>query len=134
MMRFAVRNTTRVELIYDADCPNVAAARSVLIKAFTKTGVSACWREWERSASDAPQYAKDYASPTILIDGRDVGGADPQALKGALEATTDFPAITGSITFTPEAHVPQKGVTIIQIKDQVLSLAANAAPTYVPAP
>ena len=68
MMRFAVRNTTRVELIYDADCPNVAAARSVLIKAFTKTGVSACWREWERSASDAPQYAKDYASPTILSE------------------------------------------------------------------
>ena len=30
---------------------------------------------------------------------------------------TDFPGITGSITFTPEAHVPQKGVTIIEVKD-----------------
>ena len=38
----------RVELIYDADCPNVPATRSLLIQAFTKTGVSARWREWER--------------------------------------------------------------------------------------
>ena len=70
----------RVELIYDADCPNVAAARSVLIKAFTMTGTSARWREWERSAPDAPEYAKGYGSPTILIDGQDVGGVNPQAV------------------------------------------------------
>jgi hypothetical protein len=30
-----------MELIYDTDCPNVAQTRSVLIKAFARTGVSA---------------------------------------------------------------------------------------------
>lgn len=73
----------RVELIYDADCPNVAQARSLLIKAFTQTGVSARWREWERSASDCPEYARRYASPTILVNERDVGGGAP----GAVNAT-----------------------------------------------
>ena len=67
----------RVELIYDADCPNVAAARSLLIKAFTQTGVSARWREWERGAPDSPEYARRYGSPTILVNERDVGGDAP---------------------------------------------------------
>lgn len=65
-------NANRVELIYDGDCPNVAAARSLLIKAFTRTGVSARWREWERSAPDCPEYARRYGSPTILVDGKDI--------------------------------------------------------------
>ena len=75
--------TNRVELIYDADCPNVAEARSLLIKAFTQTGVSARWREWERSAKDSPDYASQYGSPTILVDGNDVAGAVPIAGAGA---------------------------------------------------
>jgi hypothetical protein len=67
----------KVELIFDADCPNVAAARSLLIKAFTQTGVSARWREWERSAPDSPEYARRFGSPTILVNERDVGGGAP---------------------------------------------------------
>ena len=68
-----------VELIYDADCPNVASARSVLIKAFSRTGVSARWREWERGAPEAPSYAYAFGSPTILVDGTDVAGAVPSS-------------------------------------------------------
>lgn len=67
-----------VELIYDADCPNVAATRSVLIKAFAKTGASARWREWERSAPDTPNYARNFGSPTVLVDGQDVVTDHPQ--------------------------------------------------------
>ena len=63
-----------VELIYDADCPNVAAARSALTNAFTRTGVTARWREWERSAPDAPAYVRACGSATILVDGKDVIG------------------------------------------------------------
>ena len=83
------RHTMRVELIYDADCPNVAAARSLLIKAFTRTGVSARWREWERSALDSPDYASRYGSPTLLVDGKDVAGAAPIAGVGACRVYTD---------------------------------------------
>jgi branched-chain amino acid transport system substrate-binding protein len=62
------------------------------------------------------------------------GSMDAQALKGAIETTTDFPGITGSITFTPEAHVPQKGVTVIEVVDQAFTLAAEVVPESVPAP
>ena len=89
---------TRVELIYDADCPNVAAARSLLIKAFTQTGVSARWREWERSAPDSPEYARRYGSPTILINERDVGGDAPGAGNAACRV---YSGDDGTLSRTP---------------------------------
>ena len=68
-----------VELIYDADCPNVAAARSQLLEAFAMTGFSARWKEWERSAPDSPEYVRSFGSPTILVDGKDIAGVSPSA-------------------------------------------------------
>jgi branched-chain amino acid transport system substrate-binding protein len=62
------------------------------------------------------------------------GSMDGQALKGAIETTADFPGITGSITFSPDSHVPQKGVTVIEVVDQAFTLAAEVVPTSVPAP
>lgn len=87
-----------VELIYDADCPNVARARSLLIRAFTWTGVSARWREWERGSPDSPEYARRYGSPTILIDGQDVAGAAPVAGVGACRVYADG---EGKLSRTP---------------------------------
>jgi len=88
----------RAELIYDADCPNVAAARSLLIKAFTQTGVSARWREWKRNAPDCPEYARSYGSPTIMVDGQDVAGAAPVAGTGACRVYADG---EGKLSRTP---------------------------------
>ncbi len=62
------------------------------------------------------------------------GSMDGQALKEAIETTTDFPGITGSVTFTADAHVPQKGVTVIEVADGVFTLAAEVVPSSVPAP
>ena len=85
----------RVELIYDADCPNVAQARSLLIKAFTQTGVSARWREWERGAPDTPEYARRYRSPTILVNEVDVCGDAPGAGNAACRIYGDSDGILG---------------------------------------
>lgn len=87
-----------VELIYDADCPNVAQARSLLIKAFTRTGVSARWREWERGAPGSPDYADQYGSPTILVEGKDVAGTAPVAGIGACRVYADG---DGKLSRTP---------------------------------
>lgn len=62
------------------------------------------------------------------------GSMDPDALEAAIETTSGFPGITGAINFTPEAHVPQKGVTIIEVSDGVFTLASEVVPTEVPAP
>lgn len=68
-----------VELIYDADCPNAQEARQQLRRAFEKAGQSAKWQEWDRGDPSSPDHARQYGSPTILVDGKDVAGASPSA-------------------------------------------------------
>jgi branched-chain amino acid transport system substrate-binding protein len=62
------------------------------------------------------------------------GGTDSAAVKTALESTKDFAGITGKITFAPGSHVPQKGVTVIDIEGGKLTLAGEFVPEKVPAP
>src|SRR5437867_10725726 len=40
----------KVELIYDADCPNVAETRANLLQAFAAAHLEAEWTEWDRSS------------------------------------------------------------------------------------
>jgi branched-chain amino acid transport system substrate-binding protein len=59
---------------------------------------------------------------------------DPKAIRDALAATKDFPGITGQLTYPPGVRVPQKGVSMILVTDQKLSLAAEVVPVKIPAP
>jgi len=68
---------TRVELIYDRHCPNVAEARAQLLRAFAQLGTSARWTEWDREDPSSPDYVRTYGSPTILVNGRDVADQPP---------------------------------------------------------
>ena len=61
----------KVELIYEKTCPNINAAREQLIKALNKANMPLHWVEWEVSNDDTPDYARQYGSPTILINGVD---------------------------------------------------------------
>lgn len=100
------------------------------IKAF----IEAYTAEYGRAPENA-FAALGYDSIGLLADAiTRAGGMDGAALKAALETTTNYPGITGSITFTPESHVPQKGVTVIAVKDGAFTLGAETVPTYVPAP
>lgn len=67
----------RVELIYDSECPNVGAARQALIEAFAHAGLSPSWVEWDRGAADSPPHIREFGSPTILVEGRDISGDAP---------------------------------------------------------
>jgi mercuric ion transport protein len=67
----------QVELIYDADCLNVDAARQQLRQALDSTGHRPEWVEWNRSDPESPAYARGYGSPTVLVDGKDVVGVPP---------------------------------------------------------
>lgn len=66
-----------VELVYDPDCPNVQRAREQLRWALAKAGLPVQWQEWNRAAPEAPGYARQYGSPTFLVNGRDVAGVSP---------------------------------------------------------
>ncbi len=69
--------TKQVEFIYDADCPNIEVARKQLMAAFTDAGITPKWVEWERNDPKNPDYVRQYGSPTILVDGKDVAGVTP---------------------------------------------------------
>lgn len=73
-MKFHAK-TVSIELIYEKFCPNVEQAREVLRRACTACGVMPVWQEWESSDNSAPGYVRQYGSPSILVNGRDVAAA-----------------------------------------------------------
>lgn len=64
----------KIEMIYFKGCPNVGKARENLKKALDDSGAPAEWAEWEQSDNNAPDYAQQYGSPTILVNGKDIMG------------------------------------------------------------
>jgi branched-chain amino acid transport system substrate-binding protein len=79
--------------------------------------------------------ALGYDSVYLLVDAiKRANSTSAQDIKKALEATKDFPAITGAITLSADSHVPQKGVTIIAIKGGKFTLGAEVVPEKVPNP
>ena len=68
-----------IDFIYEDDCPNVAAARANLQQALEFAGLPPRWSEHRIGTAGVPERARGFGSPTILVDGRDVGGAEPGA-------------------------------------------------------
>src|SRR5204863_1373651 len=73
--------------------------------------------------------ALGYDTVYLLVDAiKRAGSTDSAAVKTAIEATKDFPGITGKITFSADSHVPQKGVTVIAVKGGKFTLGAEVVP------
>jgi len=62
----------KVELVYENACPNVALARSRLLEAFRLVGLSPHWLEWDVNRTETPETLRQFGSPSILVDGKDV--------------------------------------------------------------
>jgi branched-chain amino acid transport system substrate-binding protein len=60
--------------------------------------------------------------------------AKQKDIAGALELTEDFPRVTGSISFAPAVHIPDKEVTIVHIVGDKRTLATVIQPQEVPPP
>ncbi|MBI5162774.1 MAG: hypothetical protein HY985_02605 [Magnetospirillum sp.] len=110
-----------VELIYDADCPNITTARTNLLRAFAEAGVPAKWDEWERHSPDSPHHVRNFASPTILVDGRDVADPGESSCDGS-GACRVYSGDHGELTGAPS-------VTVIV---QALSQAEGSPPPSPP--
>lgn len=76
----------KLELIYFEGCPNAEPARTNLRLAIAELGLAADWREWEQSGSQVPDYVRQYGSPTVLVNGRDVTGVEPGVCGAACRA------------------------------------------------
>jgi len=90
--------SVRIELIYAPDCPNLGLARDRLMSALRSAGLGAEWQEWDQADGGSPDHIRDYASPTILIDGEDVStdGVEVDAQSCRLYRAED-----GRLTGTP---------------------------------
>jgi len=60
--------------------------------------------------------------------------AKQKDIAGALELTEHFPGVSGSISFAPGVHIPEKEVTIVHIVGNQRTLAAVIQPQEVPPP
>ena len=62
------------------------------------------------------------------------GSDDSAAIRKALGETKNFPGITGQINLDAATRIPQKGVTVIAVKDAKYTLGGEMVPQQVPAP
>ena len=63
-----------VQLLFFGGCPNAEATRAVLRQALSECGRPSEFEELDVGAPQTPPELRDWGSPTILVDGRDVGG------------------------------------------------------------
>jgi len=63
-----------------------------------------------------------------------VGSAEPSKIEEGLAFIKDFPGVTGSITFAEGSKVPQKGVSVLVVKNGVFETLQSMVPSYIPAP
>ena len=67
----------KVQLLYFAGCPHVDEARDVLRSALAACGAGDLTvEEVDVQACTTPQQLRSWGSPTILVDGTDLAGAD----------------------------------------------------------
>jgi hypothetical protein len=64
-----------VQLLYFQGCPNLAEARRSLTTALEAAGLPPDFEEVDVQAAQTPDPFRGWGSPTILVDGRDVAGA-----------------------------------------------------------
>lgn len=67
----------KIQLLYFDGCPNLEPARVALAEALAAEHVDAEVEEIDITAADAPEWARGWGSPTILIDGAELTGASP---------------------------------------------------------
>jgi hypothetical protein len=62
-----------VEMVFDPACPNLGRARTAIRTALAAVGAPVVWREWPRGDPATPPRLRALGSPSVLVNGRDVG-------------------------------------------------------------
>jgi mercuric ion transport protein len=66
----------KIQLLHFEGCPNVDAARTAIRNALAAEKLEISVEEIDVERADAPEWARGWGSPTILIDGKDVTGQE----------------------------------------------------------
>ncbi len=67
----------KVQLLSFPGCPNAEQAREALRRSLAAASLPPTFEEVDVTAPGAPEHLRQWGSPTILVDGRDVAGGSP---------------------------------------------------------
>ncbi len=97
-----------------------------------KKFIEAYQKEYGRKPENA-FAALGYDAMMLLAEAiKRAGSTDPTAIKNALEQIKGFPAVTGTISYSPQNHVPQKAVSVLQVKNGKFVTLEQLTPEYMP--
>lgn len=94
-------SSPEVAIVFASHCPNLGLTRRRVRAALVSLDLPLRWKEWNTESPDTPSFARNYASPTVLVDGRDVGGED--GAPGA-DSCRIYPADQGSAERAPSVE------------------------------
>ena len=98
-------NGLLVELVYDRDCPNVDRARAMIRAALDEVGADPQWLEWDRASSETPPDRRHYGSPTVLVNGHDVGCDENDSAQADANACRVYLDSAGCLCGAPSARL-----------------------------
>ena len=93
-----------IELVYDRGCPNVERARATIRAALREVGAELVWAEWDRASSKTPANRRRFGSPTVLVNGLDVGCDVGDSAHVDANACRVYLDGTGRLRGAPSAH------------------------------
>lgn len=68
----------KVQLLTFPGCPSAEGAREALRRSLSAAGLPLRFEDIDLTAASTPARLRAWGSPTILVDGRDLAGADPE--------------------------------------------------------
>jgi mercuric ion transport protein len=122
----------KIQLLTFPGCPNAGLARQRLQAAISEMGLDASICEVDVSAPRTPKRLRGWGSPTILIDGRDVGAGGPCAVGGSCRIYRELSAISGA----PSVDVIRAGLEAARSRGEhrgVLAALPAAVASLLPA-
>lgn len=95
-------------------------------KEVVNTFVSDYEAKWDKKPSTFAGHA--YDGFWIAVNAIEEAGTDPQALRDAIEATADWPGVSGIFTMTPEDHsgLTKDALVLVEIQDGGWTIAEGA--------
>ncbi len=126
----------KVQLLYFDGCPNVERARAALRDAMAAEHIDLAVEEVDVESPDAPDVARGWGSPTILIDGADVSGADRSTGSTCRLYTDGAPSvelIRGRFASVRRDAVRSNGGAALPMLGAILAAFAASACCLLPA-
>lgn len=126
----------KIQLLYFDGCPNVERARAALRDAMAAERIDQAVEEIDVESPDAPDLARGWGSPTILIDGADVIGAvrsTGSACRLYADGAPSVERIRARLATLRQGVVRPSGTGTLPMMGAILAAFAASACCLIPA-